>query len=51
MRVTEGPDESTPEERKEQFRQLIAPAIHRVKQLSLDEAEAREVIEEMLPEL
>jgi len=39
------------EERKKQFRYLLEPALHRARQLGLNEVEARETIDSLLREL
>ena len=48
MRVTKTSATGTVAERQQQFRQLVAPALHRAKQLNLTQAETQEVLNTLL---
>jgi GntR family transcriptional regulator len=51
MRVVGSPTGGTLRQRRQEFRELVAPALHRAVQLGLDEDEIRKVFEGLLDEL
>ena len=51
MRVLDIETSGTVRERRELFRQMVQPAIHRAQQLGLSESDIRKVIEPLLAEL
>ena len=51
MRVVESKPTGSRANRRQQFRELLAPAIHRAAQLGLNEEEVREVFRSLLEEL
>jgi GntR family transcriptional regulator len=51
MRVLEASTNGTLRQRRQEFRELVAPALHRAVQLGLSEAEIRTVLDNLLAEL
>lgn len=49
MRVAKPQAVGSTDERKEQFRQLLEPAMHRARQLGLSDKQILEVVESLLP--
>lgn len=50
MRVLEAAAGGTLRQRRQEFRELIAPALHRARQLGLNEVEIRTILENLLAE-
>jgi GntR family transcriptional regulator len=50
MRVREASTNGSPRQRRHEFRELVAPALHRAFQLGLSEAEIRTVLDNLLAE-
>ena len=51
MRILQPTANGTLRERRSEFRQLLAPAVHRALQLGLNEEQMRQVIDDLLAEL